>query len=69
MKGPRFTKSIRLSRPRHFNSKRTKNVDLSKYFSAPKQVKEKKYYKLLFLYLETFITFVASNKNFNYEIF
>ncbi len=69
MKEASFTNTIQLSRPRHLNSKRTKNVDLSKYFSAPKQVKEKKYYKLLFLYLETFITFVASNKNFNYEIF
>jgi hypothetical protein len=69
MKGPRFTKSIRLSRLRHFNSKRTKNVHLSTYFHLPKRLKEIKLKKLLFLYLETFITFVASNKNFNYEIF
>jgi len=69
MKEPRLTGSAQLSRPRPFNSKRTKNVHLSAYFAVPNPAIRKKNPKLLFLYLETFIIFAVSNKNFDYEIF
>jgi hypothetical protein len=70
MKEPNFTNHRALKCAWRFNSNKAKRLKLLKYFRIPiYQEKPRNYQKHLFLYLETFLIFAVSNKNFNYEIF
>ena len=69
MKEPSFTNHNVLISARRLNSNRAQKAQHPLCLQVENIERQKKFQKLLFLYLETFIIFAVSNKNFNYEIF
>jgi hypothetical protein len=69
MKEPSFTNPSGITSARRLNSNRAQKTQQTLCFKVENIERQKKYQKLLFLYLETFRIFAESNKNFNYEIF
>jgi hypothetical protein len=69
MKEPSLTNPIPLISTRGLNSNRAHKAQHPLCFQVENIERQKKYQKLLFLYLETFLIFAELNKNFNYEIF
>jgi hypothetical protein len=70
MKEPNYTNHRALTSARRFISNKAKRLKPLKYFRILLyQENPRNHQKHLFLYLETFLIFAVSNKNFNYEIF